>query len=216
MRLILVNPNTSAPTTGMMVGIARAAAPEAEIDGLTAGAGQPLITNAAALAAAADATEALASQLLERRPNGVIIAGFGDPGLERLRDRLECPVTGIAEAAMAEAAQGGRRFAVVTTTPGLAASVRDVAAAYGHGGLFAGTALTESDPVELMADAARLEQELAAACWRAIDDLGAQAIVIGGGPLALAARALRSRLGVPIVEPIPAAVRLAIVRARDA
>lgn len=216
MRLILINPNTSASTTDMMVGIARAAAPEAEIDGLTAKAGPPLITNAVALAAAADAVEALAPELSERRPDGVIIAGFGDPGLERLRDRLECPVAGIAEAAMAQAARGGRRFVVVTTTPSLAVSIRDVAEAYGHGGLFAGTALTEPDPLELMADPARLEQELAAACRRAIDDMGAQAIVIGGGPLALAGRALRSSLEVPIVEPIPAAVRLAVARTRSA
>lgn len=216
MWLVLVNPNTSVSTTDMMVGIARAAGPDAEIDGLTAQAGEPLITNPMALAAAADAVEALAPELVNRQPDGLIIAAFGDPGLLRLRNLLRCPVTGIAEAAMAEAGQGGRRFAVVTTTPELAPSIAEAAESYGHGSLFAGTALTAGDPVKLMADPARLAAELAAACRRAVTDLRAQVIVIGGGPLALAARQLRSSGDVPIVEPIPAAVRLAMTRARPA
>jgi allantoin racemase len=214
MRLALVNPNTSASTTAMMVDIARAAAPGVEIEGLTAQFGEPLITTPAALVVAADAVQALAPELLERQPDGVIISAFGDPALQRLRDMLSCPVTGIAEAAMAEAAQEGRRFAVVTTTPDLAETIRDAAQTYGRGRLFVGIALTESDPVRLMADPARLELELVAACQVAVADLRAQAIVIGGGPLALAARQLRSRVEVPIIEPIPAAVRSAMARAQ--
>jgi allantoin racemase len=37
-------------------------------------------------------------------------------------------------------------------------------------------------------------------------------VVIGGGPLALAARALSATAPVPLVEPLPAAVRLALTR----
>jgi Asp/Glu/hydantoin racemase len=216
MRLVLVNPNTSASTTAMMVAVAKATAPDVEIQGLTAQTGEPLITSPAALAVAADAVKALAPELTDRQPDGVIISGFGDPGLERLREILSCPVTGIAEAAMAEAAEDGGRFAVVTTTPDLASSIRDTAEAYGHGSVFAGVALTKSDPVELMSDPVRLKDELLAACRFAVADLGAQTIIIGGGPLALAARNLRSRVEVPVIEPIPAAVRLAMARAQEA
>jgi Asp/Glu/hydantoin racemase len=60
-----------------------------------------------------------------------------------------------------------------------------------------------------MADPAAVTEALALACEAAIRIDGAQALVIGGGPLALAARALRPRFVVPIIEPIPAAVRLA-------
>mgnify|MGYP002721369423 FL=1 len=37
---------------------------------------------------------------------------------------------------------------------------------------------------------------------------GARAVIIGGGPLARAARVLAPRFAVPIVEPVPAAARL--------
>lgn len=213
MRLVLINPNTAATTTDAMLSIARATAPDAEIDGLTATFGAALITNPADLAVASDAVEALAPEISRRQPDGVIVAAFGDPGLGPLRERLACPVTGIAEAGMAEAADGNRRFAVVTTTPHLAASIGHAADAYGLGDLFLGTSVTDGDPVQLMERADKLEAAMEAACHRAIADLGAQAIVIGGGPLAMVARQLQAQFDTPIIEPIPAAVRLAIARA---
>ena len=214
MRIVMINPNTSAATTETMVTIARAVAPEAEIDGVTATFGAPLITNPASLAVAADAVVALAGVVSEREPDGVIVAAFGDPGLAPLRKRLSCPATGIAEAGMAEAARGGRRFAVVTTTHDLAPSIERSAVAYGHGDLFAGTSLTEGDPTQLMSVPGQLAAAMEAACRHAVEKLGVEAIVIGGGPLAQLAGVLRERLDTTIVDPIAAAVRLAIARAR--
>ncbi len=103
MKLLLVNPNTNAATTDRMVEIAREAAPPGVvIEGATAGFGAPLITEPGALAIAADAVEALARSADTRRFDGVIVAAFGDPGLDRIRALVPCPVTGIAEAGMAD------------------------------------------------------------------------------------------------------------------
>lgn len=213
-RLALVNPNTNAQTTAAMLAIGRAAASEdAVIEGFTASFGVPVITNEAALAVAADAVLALATMLREQDFDGVIIAAFGDPCLSALRGELDCPVTGIAEAGMGQASAGGRPFAVVTTTPDLVDSIAAAAARYGHGATFRGTELTPGDPLVVMANQDRLVQALGLACARAISTLKAEAIVIGGGPLAVAARALAPRFAVPIIEPVPEAVRLAIMRA---
>jgi allantoin racemase len=212
-RLALVNPNTDASNTAAMLAIGRAAASEGVvIEGFTAFFGAPLITNEAALAAAADAVLALAPRLRDQGFDGVVIAAFGDPGLTALGRELTCPVTGIAQAAMSAAAAGARPFAVVTTTPDLVESIAATAARYGHGASFRGTALTEGDPRLLMANQDSLLKALALACARAVVDLKAEAIVIGGGPLALAARALAPGFRVPIIEPVPEAIRLAIGR----
>lgn len=210
MRLALVNPNTSVATTETMVRIARAVATGDEIIGFTAPFGAALITDEAALAESARAVLALASGLVGF--DGVIVAAFGDPALADLRRRLAVPVTGIAEASMIEAAVGGRPFAVATTTPDLIASIGRAAEVYGHGALFRGTFVTPGDPVPVMADPQRLIAALDAACRAAIA-AGAEAVVIGGGPLALAARALAGRFAAELVEPVPAAVRLALHRA---
>lgn len=210
MRIALVNPNTSATATEMMVSIAEEeAAGRATIDGLTAPFGAALITEPVALAVAADAVVALTPSL--RAADAVIVAAFGDPGLAELRARLTCPVTGIAEAAMAEAGAGGRRFAVVTTTRDLSGEIAATARRYGHTA-FAGTWTTPGDPAALMACTDALLEALAAAARAAVEDGGAEAVVVGGGPLARAARALAGTLPVPLVEPVPAAVRLSLAR----
>lgn len=207
--IALINPNTSADTTARMLRIARhAAGPAVRLQGFTAPYGAPLITDPQALERAAQAVAALVPELTGAA--AVIVAAFGDPGLEELRARLPVPVTGIAEAGMAEAAAGGRLFAVVTTTPLLRGRIARTAAAYGHQG-FVGTWTTPGDPVASMNDPDTLRDALAAACLEAVDG-GAEAIVIGGGPLAEAARALAGTTPVPLVEPLPAAVRLSLSR----
>lgn len=210
MRLTLVNPNTSSSTTAAMVAIARdAAVAGVSVEGVTASFGAPLITDPEALHVAGEAVAALAPEL--GGAQAVIVAAFGDPGLDELRTLLSCPVTGIAEAGMKEAGAGGRRFAVVTTTPDLRAAIAAKAEREGHAG-FVGTWVTPGDPSELMAEPRRLEAALAAACRRAIAEGRAEAVVIGGGPLAVAARSLAGTLPVPVIEPVPAAVRLAVAR----
>jgi allantoin racemase len=106
----------------------------------------------------------------------------------------------------------GGPFAVVTTTPLLAASIQAAAERYGHGVDFVGTSLTDGDPAHLMDDPVLLESQMATACRRAIDAMKARAIVIGGGPLASVVLALRERFDVPMIEPIEAAIKLTILR----
>lgn len=213
MRLLLVNPNTNAGTTALMTAIAqRAAPPGVAVEGATAETGAPLILDPAMLATAAGAVEALLAATDLAPYAGVIVAAFGDPGLAAARALSAVPVTGIAEAAMAAAAGHGR-FAIVTTTPLLAEAIGARAAAYGHAAAFAGTWLTEGQAGSLMADPARLEAALEAAIRRALAEAAPDAVIIGGGPLAAAAAVLRPRLTVPIIEPVPAAVALALRRA---
>ncbi|MFM9938966.1 MAG: aspartate/glutamate racemase family protein [Hyphomicrobiaceae bacterium] len=205
--VVLINPNTNAVTTSRMVEIAReAAGPGVSIAGLTARSGVPLIFTAEQLDVARHAVLALRAEIPVTCA-GIIIAAFGDPALDEIRGLLPVPVTGIGEAGLLEAAQGGRRFAVVSTSPGLVAATDAKVARLGLGVTYAGTVLTPEEPVTLTADPSRLEASLAAAIERAIVDHGVEAVVIGGGPLAAAARALAPRFAIAVVEPVSAAVR---------
>ena len=65
------------------------------------------------------------------------------------------------------------------------------------------------DPVKLADDAERLRCELAAAVRQCIED-GAEAVIIGGGPLGEAAEYLRTQFDIPIIAPIGSAVDLMI------
>lgn len=213
MKFLLINPNTNTRTTDAMAAIAREAAPGDTIIAATVAFGVPLIVDEPMLTKAGEAVEALFAEFDFSGFDGAIVAAFGDPALETVRKSCAVPVTGIAEASMLEAGAGGRRFGVATTTPLLVKSIAKRAASLKLGGQFTGVRLTPGDVHALMADPAALEAALGLACEIAIAQDGAQAIVIGGGPLAVAARALAPRFAVPIVEPIPAAMRLARKRA---
>ncbi len=204
-RILLLNPNTDEGVTRDMVAVARAAGPQASIDGITAPFGAPLITSAEALRVAGEAVSAMCRRLAGDPPDGVIIAAFGDPGLEAARMRLRIPVVGIAEAAMLAAAAAGT-FSIVTTTPELAEPIAALAGRYGCGEKLRSVRITDAAPALVMSDPVGLVEALAVACESAIRHDGVEAIVIGGGPLAVAARKLRFRIGVPIIEPIPCAV----------
>lgn len=202
--LLLINPNSSQATTEMMVAIAQAEAGDrARIRGIAARRGPSMIVTPEALAASAAEVVTLGIEAIG--VDGIIISAFGDPGLDELKQRMAVPVVGICEASMLEAAEGGRRFAVATTTPELAAAIDAKGAAFAP--LYTGVRLTAGDPFALVADPERLAEALAQAAAACFERDGADAVIIGGGPLGQAAAALEKRLARPVIGPIPAAVR---------
>lgn len=206
MRILLINPNSSPDTTIMMTGIAQTCVPDIEVVGATATRSPPMIVNAQALAASAAEVVEIGSREAPS-VSGIVVSAFGDPGLEDLAACVSVPVAGIAESAMREAAEGGRHFGIATTTPELAASIRHRVRDLSLAHLFTGIRLTGGDPMLLTADPARLEASLRKATAECIEKDGAEAVIIGGGPLGQAAVALAPSFGRPIIAPIPAAMR---------
>lgn len=205
--ILLLNPNTSTDTTAMMVEIAQSYAPQGySVTGETAARGVPMIVDVPRLRAASD--EVVAS--LARHEGtfaGVVVGAFGDPGIDRVRALTDKPVVGICEASILEAAHHGRRFGIATVTPDLVESIADNVNALGVGRLYTGIRLTSGDPAALAVNASQLEESLATAVEACIELDGAEAVVIGGGPLGQAAIGLARRFSVPIIAPIPAAMR---------
>lgn len=213
MRITVINPNTSRRTTALMLDLARRAAGEGtSIQALTAGSGVPMIVTEKALQEASCAVAALAPDVIASQPDAVLVAAFGDPGVSHLRGCLDVDVVGIGEASLGAAAHGGRGFAVVTTTPEMDRSIRRRVAALGLLSQFTGLRVTRGDPLEMMKDEAQLLDAMRGACALAIQEDGAEAIVIGGGPLAPAARILERELAVPVIEPVSAGIRWLISR----
>lgn len=177
------------------------------IEGLTARHGVPMILNDAELSDAAEETIAL-GMAASSKSAGLIISAFGDPGLAALTVSSGLPTVGICEASMLEAAANGRRFGIATVTPALVSSFAAKAAALELSHLFTGTRLTQGDPLELTASPQRLHAALRLAVCECIELDGAEAVIIGGGPLGQVAEALQSSLSTPVIAPIRSAVEL--------
>jgi Asp/Glu/hydantoin racemase len=204
--LLLINPNTSARSLAMMLGIAAPLLPPGvALRGVSAARGVAMIVNEADLLAAAPDVVRLG--LEARNITAIVVAAFGDPGAEALRDAVSVPVVGIGEASIAEAAEGGRRFGIATTTPGLVRPIEALVERLSLSRNFTGVRVAGDDPVALAADAARQQRALARSVHACIDLDGAEAVIIGGGPLSAAARSLRLQFVADVIEPVPAAIR---------
>ncbi|KAB0569496.1 aspartate/glutamate racemase family protein [Brucella pituitosa] len=207
--VLLINPNGSEATTGMMLNIARrTAAGRLQLEAATADRSPPMITNEPQLIASA-------AQVIEIGINhasacaGVIVSAYGDPGVTHLQDKLSVPVIGICEASMITAAGRDRKFGVATVTPDLADAIAARADSLGLTQLYTGIRCTLGDPQKLASNNDQLCEELEKAVNLCVLD-GAQAVIIGGGPLGEAAEYLRSRFEIPIIAPISSAVELMI------
>ena len=205
-RIGLINPNTSQATTAMMRDIARLYLPQGfAIEALTAKQGVPMILDEKALSAAEEGVMSMGMELAERS-DGLIICAFGDPGLEQLAETSGIPCMGICHASMMEASAGGRRFGIATVTPDLVGSFLAKAKAIGAASLFTGTRLTTGDPQQLASAPEALLTALAIATRRCFEEDGAEAVIIGGGPLGQAAEQLQGMFPAPVIAPIRSAV----------
>ena len=204
--ILLINPNTSARTLDMMIA---AAAPHVSsrlsLRGVLAASGVPMIVDQAQLSAAATEVVRL-GEAEAPRVAAIVVAAFGDPGVASLRDLVSVPVIGIGEASIREAAAGGRRFGIATTTPALVGAIERLVEALDLHRSFTGVRIPAAHPLELAADAPRQEAALAKAAEQCFEQDGADAVIIGGGPLSAAARALRDRFSAGLIEPVPAAI----------
>lgn len=210
----LVNPNAGTLATERMVAVARDAAPDwLSIKGYTTAESPTLIVDEAGSAVAEAAVVAAAGRDFGSE-HGIIVSAYIDPGIAAIRAKLPIPVVGIGESSMREAAAIGR-FAVAMTTPGLVEMVRQYAARLGLADRLVAVPSTTGDPHTRMADPDRVLEALDDLIRRAVNESGAEAVIVGGGPLADAARTLAETSPVPLIEPVPAAVReMATILAR--
>lgn len=205
--VLLINPNTSKETTATMHRIARCALPDAVgLESCTAQRGVNMITTEQELLTAVQEVIQMGREYASR-VSAIVVGAFGDPGVEALRGALTIPVWGIGESALLEAAMGERRFGVATTTPALAGSIARAVQKHGLQRQFTGCRIPSEDPLSLAADPARQDECLAQAVAQSTQLDGAQAVVIGGGPLAESAQRIKTRFDIPIISPIEAAMR---------
>lgn len=209
MRLLLLNPNTSALMTERMTATANAAkAPDTTIVPVTATRGVPYIaTRAEAQIGGAIALEMLAEQ--HDAVDAAIIAAFGDPGLFGARELFDIPVVGLAEAAMLTACMVARRFAIVTFARALGPWYEDCVAMHGLRERCAGILCLDSPFASVTEVAEEKEALLIELANRAVTERDADAVILAGAPLTGLAHRVASRIPVPVIDQVAAAVKQA-------
>jgi len=207
--IALINPNSSLATSEMMGRLAEACLPVGfTLQVITAERTPEMLVTDEDILLAKLEVERL-SMALAQSVDAIVIGAFGDPALTQLRSLMHIPTVGIGEASLLAASQGQRPFAVVTVTPALKTSITGYIDRLGLTRLCRGVFITEDDASLLMDNLQHLEQQLYETSRLAIDQ-GAEAIVIGGGPLAPVAERLKTRLSVPVISPLIAGIHSAV------
>lgn len=142
--------------------------------------------------------------------DGVIVGCFGDPGVDAARELVRLPVVGPGEAAMLLAATLGHRFAIVTVLDAVVQPLRRLAWSTGVLAKLAGVRVVGIPVLELYRDPERTFDRMVEVGRRAIEDDGADTLILGCMTMAFAERHqdLAAALGVPVVNPAHAAVKL--------
>ena len=210
MHIRLINPNTTAAMTAKIGAAAeRVAAAGTRISATNPEAGPVSIESHFDEAISA---VGVLDEIRRGDAQGVdahVIACFGDPGLLAARELSAAPVIGIAEAAFHFAALISTRFSVVTTLGRTAIIAEQLLHNYGFAQHCRKVRAAEIPVLELEHDSACALERIIAECRRAKAEDGIGAIVLGCAGMAEHSAEIGAALGLPIVDGVSAAVKLA-------
>ena len=190
-----------------MVQAAAVAAPEVDFIGWTSMSGPPAIEGPE------DGDRAVPPMLdLVARAGPdidcIVIGCFDDTGLAEANRIAHCPVIGIGQAAFHTAALLSLRFSVVTT---LCVSVPVIEQNIRGYGLERHLARVRASDLPVLATedtSGTAAGRIAAVAETAVAEDGCGCVILGCGGMSHLARALRSRLSVPVLDGVECAARL--------
>jgi allantoin racemase len=211
-RLLLINPNTTASMTAAIGATAATVAHHTTVvEAINPDVGPASIENdddeRLCVPGLLDEVRTAAGRPPESRPDAFVVACFGDPGLDEARQLVDVPMLGIAQAAMYAAAMAAGTFSVVTSMSATVPRGWELAKTYTPSqclGVYAcdiPVLAIDSDPSTVGPIGDRCEAALAAD--------GSGAIVLGCAAMAKFAGPLTRRLGVPVIDGVVAATLLA-------
>ena len=140
--------------------------------------------------------------------DAVVIDCAADPALRAAREISELPVVSAGEASYHAAMMVAGKFSVITVLPTTANEISDHLRMYEFSSRVA-SVRSANVPVLALEDEQEAEEHLYAAARKAIDEDGAQAIVLGCTGMMAMRDSLEKRLGVPVIEPYLAAIQFA-------
>ena len=209
MRILIANVNTTVSMTDSIAAQARsAAAPGTEIIGITPRFGadscEGNFESYLAAIAVMDAVLAYAEPF-----DAVIQAGYGEHGREGLQELLDVPVVDITEAAASTAMFLGHKYSVVTTLDRTVPLIEDRLKLAGLDARCASVRASGLGVLELEEFPDRAVSAIIDQATQAVEDDKAEVIVLGCGGMSGLDEQIRTRLGVPVVDGVAAAVTIA-------
>jgi len=143
----------------------------------------------------------------------VIIGCFYDPGLREARELVSIPVVGPAESTMLVACTLGHKFSILVGRRKWIPKMESNARMYGLGERLASIRPLGIRVIEMLPEQKRLKQSAAREGRAAVDEDGAEVIVMGCTMESGFADELSRALGVPVLDPVVTSWKFAEMQA---
>ncbi|RAZ80519.1 aspartate/glutamate racemase family protein [Mesorhizobium atlanticum] len=207
MRILVINPNTTASMTAKIGEAAASVASGAtEIVAVNPADGPPSIEG---YFDEVFAIPGIIAEMGKAPADAYVIACFDDTGLDAARCATEAPVIGIGEAAFHMASLVAGKFSVVTTLARSVPAIEHNLAKYGLASRCARVRSSEVAVLELERPGSNARHRISQEIARAIREDHAEAIVLGCAGMADLAHSLSEEHGVPVLDGVVCAVTLA-------
>jgi len=207
MRILVINPNTTASMTDKIGETARRAAGNAsEIIAVNPADGPASIEGYYDEALSLPGTISVVKDYPD--VDGIVIACFDDTGLDAVRCMGTVPVLGIGEAAFHVASLLANSFSVITTLSRSVPAIEHNLVRYGLATRCARVRSTEIPVLELEDDGPAVRQRISDEIARAIDEDRAEAVVLGCAGMTDLTESLTSKHGLPVLDGVACAVGL--------
>jgi allantoin racemase len=217
MKLLLINPNTSANVTEVMRrSVQSLIGDDVRLFVQTASLGASYISSEVSYAIAAHGALDAWARFAEAHgePDAILLGCFGDPGADALREASGKPVLGLAEAAMRQAAEGGR-FSIVTGGAAWAPMLMRLARGLSLADQLVAVHTVAPSGADLLANRNAAIGLLGEACLDAASDGAAKSVILGGAALAGMSVEIEAATGLTIIDSVQAGVEMLMRTLRE-
>ena len=152
------------------------------------------------------------SRVLEAAKEGfdaVVISCVGDPALHACRELVEIPIVGAGMASMTLAASLGHYFSVITVLDEIVPLIAQNVRILGLASKLASVRAVSIPVLELESDIEKTKRTILEEARKAIKEDGADVIALGCTGMIGMAEDLTRELGIPVIDPILAALKMA-------
>ena len=183
--------------------------PDTELTVVCAERGPETIESAYDEAFAIPPTLELVKRANQEDYHAIIIACFSDPGLEAAKEISKIPVIGIEESSLHMAAMLGAKFSVITPRRERIPSKREHVHMRGLDYFLASVRSLDLSVAETDAEPEKTKERVLEVAQKAVDEDGAEVIILGCAGMAGYAKEIERKLRVKVLDPSAVALKVA-------
>ena len=210
MKIMVINPNTSISMTDhIREALFKVKRTDTELTVLCPSKGPDTIESAYDEAYAIPPTLELVKDACREGYDAVVLACFSDPGLEAAREISSIPIIGIEESCLHAAAMLGAKFTVLTPRKERIPSKKEHIHMRGLNHFLASVRSLDLTVAETDANPEKTKDRLFTVSRTAVDNDGAEVLILGCAGMAGYAKELEEKLGVVVLDPAAVALKMA-------